>query len=68
MEPKSRVAYFYDNEVGNFMYASDHAMKPHRLRMVHNLLLNYGLVSEMQIYVCLVSFIVKSLSFLSHFM
>lgn len=27
-------------------------MKPHRIRMTHNLLLNYGLYKKMQIYVC----------------
>lgn len=26
-------------------------MKPHRIRMTHNLLLNYGLYKKMQIYV-----------------
>lgn len=26
-------------------------MKPHRIRMTHNLLLNYGLYRQMQIYV-----------------
>lgn len=28
-------------------------MKPHRIRMTHNLLLNYGLYRKMEIYVCL---------------
>lgn len=27
-------------------------MKPHRIRMTHNLLLNYGLYRKMEIYVC----------------
>lgn len=27
-------------------------MKPHRIRMVHNLVLNYGLYRKMEIYVC----------------
>lgn len=26
-------------------------MKPHRIRMTHNLLINYGLYQKMQIYV-----------------
>lgn len=28
-------------------------MKPHRIRMTHNLLLNYGLYRKMEIYVIL---------------
>lgn len=28
-------------------------MKPHRIRMTHNLLLNYGLYRKMEIYVSL---------------
>ena len=32
-----------------------HPMKPHRIRMAHNLLLNYGLYRKMEIYVsCIV--------------
>ena len=38
--------------MGNFFYAHQHAMKPHRIRMTHNLLLNYGLCKKMQIFVC----------------
>ena len=29
-------------------------MKPHRIRMTHNLLLNYGLYRKMEIYVSLI--------------
>ncbi|XP_049850386.1 type-1 histone deacetylase 1-like [Schistocerca gregaria] len=47
---KKRVAYFYDNEVGNFYYGPNHPMKPHRMRMAHNLILNYGLYKKMYIY------------------
>lgn len=38
-------------EVGNFYYGQGHPMKPHRIRMAHNLLLNYGLYKKMEIYV-----------------
>ena len=48
---KSRVCYFYDNEIGNYYYGQGHPMKPHRIRMAHNLLLNYGLYRKMEIYV-----------------
>lgn len=29
-------------------------MKPHRIRMTHNLLLNYGLYRKMEIYVSII--------------
>ena len=38
-------------EVGNFYYGAGHPMKPHRIRMAHNLILNYGLYRKMEIYV-----------------
>jgi len=47
---KKRVAYFYDEEVGNFYYGAGHPMKPHRIRMAHSLILNYGLYKKMEIY------------------
>uniref|UniRef100_A0A7S3FH22 Histone deacetylase n=1 Tax=Haptolina ericina TaxID=156174 RepID=A0A7S3FH22_9EUKA len=47
---KNRVCYFYDNEIGNYYYGQGHPMKPHRIRMAHNLLLNYGLYRKMEIY------------------
>lgn len=47
---KRRTCYFYDEEVGNFYYGSGHPMKPHRIRMAHNLILNYGLYRKMEIY------------------
>jgi len=49
---RKHVAYYYDNEVGNYYYGAGHPMKPHRIRMTHNLLLNYGLYHHMEIYVC----------------
>jgi len=45
-----RVAYFYDQNVGDIFYYHEHPMKPHRIRMTHNLLLNYGLCKKMEIY------------------
>lgn len=38
-------------EVGNFYYGQAHPMKPHRIRMTHNLLINYGLYEKMEIFV-----------------
>lgn len=61
----SKVAYFYDRgfnnlgftihsnpltaDVGNYSYGFGHPMKPHRMRMVHNLILNYNLDSKMSL-------------------
>eukprot|EP00051_Salpingoeca_urceolata_P005905 m.78636 g.78636 ORF g.78636 m.78636 type:complete len:582 (-) comp14592_c0_seq3:190-1935(-) len=47
---KPKVCYYYDGDVGNYYYGPGHPMKPHRIRMTHNLLLNYGLYSKMEIY------------------
>jgi len=47
---KTRVCYFYDGDVGNYYYGTGHPMKPHRIRMTHNLILNYGLYKKMQIF------------------
>lgn len=48
--PQRKVCYFYDANVGNYYYGQGHPMKPHRMRMTHNLMLNYGLYKKMQIY------------------
>jgi len=45
-----KCAYYYDSDVGNFYYGQGHPMKPHRIRMAHNLVLNYGLYRKMEIY------------------
>ncbi|CAF99510.1 unnamed protein product [Tetraodon nigroviridis] len=47
---KKKVCYYYDGDVGNYYYGQGHPMKPHRIRMTHNLLLNYGLYRRMEIY------------------
>lgn len=45
-----RVAYFYDSDVGNYAYVAGHPMKPHRIRLAHSLVMNYGLYKKMEIY------------------
>ncbi|QSL66380.1 hypothetical protein MERGE_000758 [Pneumocystis wakefieldiae] len=45
-----RVAYFYDSDIGNYAYGAGHPMKPHRIRMTHSLIMNYGLYKKMEIY------------------
>lgn len=47
---KRHVVYYYDGDIGNYYYGQGHPMKPHRIRMTHNLLLNYGLYRKMEIY------------------
>ncbi|KAA6314184.1 MAG: putative histone deacetylase, partial [Streblomastix strix] len=44
-----RISYFYDGSIGNFSYGPVHPMKPHRVRMTHELIMNYGLASGMEI-------------------
>ena len=51
-QPK-KVAYFYDSDVGNYAYVAGHPMKPHRIRITHSLVMNYGLYKNMEIYVSL---------------
>jgi histone deacetylase 1/2 len=48
-QPK-KVAYFYDSDVGNYAYNAGHPMKPHRIRMAHSLIMNYGLYRKLEIY------------------
>jgi histone deacetylase 1/2 len=53
---RRRVAYFYDGtpyteNIGNFYYGQGHPMKPHRVRMTHQLILNYNLYRLMDVYV-----------------
>ncbi|KAM7294193.1 histone deacetylase 1 isoform X1 [Ixodes scapularis] len=50
MHSKKRVCYYYDGDIGNYYYGQGHPMKPHRMRMTHNLILNYGLYRKMEIY------------------
>ncbi|KAB0369519.1 hypothetical protein FD755_018512 [Muntiacus reevesi] len=47
---KKKVCYYYDGDIGNYYHGQGHPMKPHRIRMTPNLLLNYGLYRKMEIY------------------
>eukprot|EP00741_Cyanophora_paradoxa_P019334 tig00000215_g18663.t1 len=47
--PDRRVSYFYNPDVGNFYFGPGHPHKPHIVRMVHNLLHNYGVLDHMEI-------------------
>lgn len=59
----SVVSFSPPGDIGNYYYGQGHPMKPHRIRMTHNLLLNYGLYRKMEIYVSL--FINNPLPFMS---
>jgi histone deacetylase 1/2 len=37
-------------EIGNYHYGQGHPMKPHRVRMTHNLIVNYGLFKMMEVF------------------
>ncbi|GMI11154.1 hypothetical protein TrRE_jg8608 [Triparma retinervis] len=50
MSTKKRVSYFYDAEIGNYHYGQGHPMKPHRVRMTHNLVVNYGLYRNLEVF------------------
>ena len=38
-------------EIGNYYYGKGHPMKPHRIRMAHNLIINYNLFKKMEVLV-----------------
>ncbi|BGP05515.1 histone deacetylase (class I) Clr6 [Rhodotorula toruloides] len=46
---KRTVAYFYDDDVGAYAFNLVHPMKPHRIKMAHNLITNYGLDKHMDV-------------------
>ncbi|KAK0551577.1 hypothetical protein OC844_006556 [Tilletia horrida] len=45
-----RVSYYYDSDIGAFSYGYQHPMKPHRMRMAHNLIQAYGLDKHMDVH------------------
>lgn len=47
-----KVCYFYDNDIGNYYYGASHPMKPHRMKMAHELIIQYKLHEKLEIYVC----------------
>jgi len=46
-----RKMNFTDLSYRNYAYVAGHPMKPHRIRMTHSLIMNYGLYKKMEIYV-----------------
>ena len=47
---KPVVAYYYDDESGNYCYTVNHPWRPHRSKLVHNLVTGYGLELEMIVH------------------
>jgi histone deacetylase 1/2 len=43
------VSYYYDSDVGDYYYGMSHPMKPHRVRMAHDLIVRYGLYKQLQV-------------------
>ncbi|KAF5387974.1 hypothetical protein D9615_000857 [Tricholomella constricta] len=46
---KRRVAYYYDQDAGAYTYGLGHPMKPHRIRVTHDLVNAYGMLDKMHI-------------------
>ncbi|CAO2819030.1 unnamed protein product [Amaranthus hypochondriacus] len=46
---KRTVTYFYEPSIGDYYYGQGHPMKPHRIRMAHNLIVHYSLHRRMEI-------------------
>jgi hypothetical protein len=46
-----RVAYYYDVDVGLYTYSTSHPMKPHRMRITHDLISAYGMLDKMHVLV-----------------
>jgi acetoin utilization deacetylase AcuC-like enzyme len=44
-----QVSYFYDADLGDFYYGPTHPMKPHRVRMAHDLIVRYDLYKHLQV-------------------
>ncbi|MBS1889795.1 MAG: hypothetical protein JST59_00750 [Actinobacteria bacterium] len=44
------MAYFYNSEISRYSYPSDHPMKPERIAMAHNLVVQYGLYPKLDVY------------------
>ena len=47
---RCRVDYFYDEAIGNFHYGEGHPMRPHRVRLTHHLVVNYGLYKHLNVF------------------
>ncbi|XP_006456928.1 histone deacetylase complex catalytic component RPD3 [Agaricus bisporus var. bisporus H97] len=46
---KRRVAYYFDPDVGAYTYGLGHPMKPHRIRVTHDLVAAYDMLPKMHV-------------------
>ena len=47
---KKTVAYFYEEEYGNFSLGGGNPMRPHRVRLTNNLVNAYGVTKNMVVH------------------
>ncbi|KAJ3188232.1 Histone deacetylase 2 [Gaertneriomyces sp. JEL0708] len=47
---KRRVSYFYHPDIGSYHFGPRHPMKPHRIRLTHSLIANYGLLKKLEVH------------------
>ena len=47
---RRKIDYFYDAVIGNFHYGEGHPMRPHRVRLTHQLVVNYGLYKHVNVF------------------
>ncbi|KAJ3366508.1 hypothetical protein GGF32_005510 [Allomyces javanicus] len=47
---KDRISYFYDCDVSEIHYGSQHPMKPQRMALTHDLVMCYGLHERLQMF------------------
>ena len=50
LPPRRAADYFYDATIGNFVYGEGHPMRPHRVRLTHHLVVNYGLHKHVNVF------------------
>jgi hypothetical protein len=43
----NKVAYYYNDKIGNYLYSLNHPMKPFRVKMTDTLITSYGLKDKM---------------------
>ncbi|ESK87524.1 histone deacetylase 1 [Moniliophthora roreri MCA 2997] len=46
---RRRVSYYYDSDVGSYTYGFGHTMKPHRIKMAHDLIAAYDMLPKMHV-------------------
>lgn len=49
MTSEKVVSYYYDEELGLYSYGESNPMRPHRLRLTHNLVTSYGLTNRLKV-------------------